>query len=51
MLGVYVLVFIVGMAFCAAAFSSTPIQYRTLVQSVIFLALGAGGFIVGLKKR
>ena len=51
MRGVYVLVFVVGIAFCALAFSSTPVQYRTLVQSIIFLALGAGGLIVGLKKR
>ena len=51
MLFVYVLVFAVGIGFCALAFWTTPVQYRTLVQSLIFLALGAGGFIVGLKKR
>jgi len=50
MLGVYVLVLLVGVGFCYAAFSSSPLQYRTLVQSLIFLALGSGGLIVGLKK-
>jgi dipeptide/tripeptide permease len=51
MLFVYLLVFAVGIFFCALAFWSTPVQYRTLVQSLIFLALGAGGFIVSLRRR
>ena len=29
----------------------TPVQYRTLVQSIIFLALGAGGLIVSLEAE
>jgi len=51
MLFVYVLVFAVGIGFCVLAFWSTPVQFRTLVQSLIFLALGAGGFIVSLRRR
>jgi hypothetical protein len=51
MSGVYALVLSVGVAFCWVAFSSSPIQYRTLVQSIIFLALGSGGLIVSLRGR
>ena len=51
MSAVYVLILLVGVAFCYSAFSSTPVQYRTLVQSIIFLALGAGGLIVGRSRR
>jgi hypothetical protein len=47
---VYVLVLLIGVAFCFSAFSSSPIQYRTLVQSIIFLALGAGGLLVGWRR-
>jgi hypothetical protein len=51
MRGVYVLVLLVGVAFCYVAFSSSPVQYRTLVQSIIFLALGTGGLIVSVVRR
>ncbi len=51
MSGVYALVLLVGVAFCWVAFSSSPIQFRTLVQSIIFLALGSGGLIVSLRRR
>jgi proton-dependent oligopeptide transporter, POT family len=51
MLFVYLGVALVGVAFLALAFLSSPVQYRTLVQSLIFLALGAGGFVVSLKRR
>jgi len=51
MLFVYLLVFAVGIFFCALAFWTTPVQFRTLVQSLIFLALGASGFIVSLRRR
>jgi dipeptide/tripeptide permease len=51
MSGVYALVLLVGIGFFYSAVSSEGAQYRTLVQSLIFLALGAGGLIVGLKKR
>jgi hypothetical protein len=51
MSGVYTLILLVGIAFLYAAISAAPMQYRTLVQSVIFLALGAGGVLVSLKRR
>ena len=51
MSAVYVLVLLIGVAFCYSAFSSSPIQYRTLVQSIIFLALGAGGLLVGRREE
>jgi proton-dependent oligopeptide transporter, POT family len=51
MSGVYALVLLVGIGFFYAAVSAEGAQYRTLVQSIIFLALGAGGLLVGLKKR
>ena len=51
MIGVYTVILLVGVAFCYTAFSSTPVQYRTLVQSIIFLALGAGGLIVVRSRR
>jgi hypothetical protein len=51
MSGVYALILFVGVVFCYTALSSSPMQYRTLVQSIIFLALGAGGLVVSLRKR
>jgi len=48
---VYALILCVGLAFCYFAFSADTIQYRTLVQSIIFLALGTGGLLVGRKER
>jgi hypothetical protein len=46
-----VLIFLIGVAFLFTAVSSSPPQYRTLVQSLIFLALGAGGLAVSLRRR
>jgi dipeptide/tripeptide permease len=43
MRGVYAVVLLVGVAFLYVAFTSTPVQARVAVQSLIFLALGAGG--------
>jgi proton-dependent oligopeptide transporter, POT family len=51
MSGVYALILLVGVGFLYSAVSSEGAQYRTLVQSLIFLALGAGGLIVSLKRR
>jgi hypothetical protein len=48
---VYAAIFLLGGWFLYSAFSVSPVQYRTAVQSVIFLALGAGGFAVTLKSR
>ena len=50
MRGVYILVFLIGAAFCYTAFAGDSIKYRTLVQAIIFLALGIGGFVIGLRK-
>ena len=42
MRGVYVLVLLIGAAFCVNAFAGAQIKYRVLVQAIIFLALGVG---------
>jgi dipeptide/tripeptide permease len=51
MMGVYAAIFFLGAVFLYNAFASSPVQYRTAVQSIIFLALGAGGVAVTLKTR
>jgi len=44
--GVYVLILLLGAAFLYLAFSSSPVQYRTAVQALIFLTVGAGGLVM-----
>ncbi len=51
MAGVYGVIFLLGVFFAWRAFSATPVQYRIAVQSIIFLALGAGGLLVSFKKK
>ena len=51
MLAVYALIFLLGGYFAYRAFSASPVQYRTAVQSIIFLALGSFGFVISLRKR
>jgi multisubunit Na+/H+ antiporter MnhB subunit len=51
MKGVYALIFALGVAFLVYAFAGRAVQYRTAVQAAIFLALGAGGFAIGLRRR
>jgi dipeptide/tripeptide permease len=51
MTGVYAGILLLGVAFLAFAFSTQPPQYRTAVQSVIFLALGGGGLVMNLRKK
>ncbi len=51
MQGVYATVLVVGAAFLYVAFSSTPAQARTAVQAAIFIALGAGGLVVGRRRE
>jgi dipeptide/tripeptide permease len=51
MYGVYGLVLIVGAGFCFVAFTSDPIQYKSAVQSIIFLGLGAGGLMMNRSKE
>jgi dipeptide/tripeptide permease len=48
---VYTLVLLIGVTFCYAAFTADPVQYRTAVQSVIFLALGGGGLVMNRSKE
>ena len=51
MTGVYTLILLLGVAFLVIAFSSQPPQYRTAVQSIIFLALGGGGLVINRRKK
>jgi dipeptide/tripeptide permease len=48
---VYALVFLLGGYFLVVAFSTSPPQYRTAVQALIFLALGAGGLVINAIRR
>jgi dipeptide/tripeptide permease len=47
MRAVYAAILLVGGVFLYVAFSSDPVQARTAVQAAIFIALGAGGLLVG----
>jgi proton-dependent oligopeptide transporter, POT family len=51
MTGVYALILALGVTFLVVAFSSHPPQYRTAVQSIIFLALGGGGLGTNLRRK
>ncbi len=46
---VYALIGLLGLAFLVYGVSAQPVQYRTIVQAVIFLALGIGG--MGVNRR
>ena len=49
---VYSLIGLLGVAFLVLGLTADPAQIRTVVQSLIFLALGLGGIIInrrGLK--
>ena len=49
---VYALVLLIGVVgFGYSAFVADPVQYRTAVQSVIFLALGGGGLVMNRPKE
>jgi dipeptide/tripeptide permease len=48
--GVYGLVLLLGAFFLWAAFSTTPAQYRTAVQAIIFLAIGGGGLLMNRRS-
>jgi len=50
MILVYALILCLGLAFALTALMGKPIQYRTLVQAIIFLAMGSGGLMVALRK-
>jgi dipeptide/tripeptide permease len=48
---VYAAVLLLGGVFLRIAFSSTPVQARTAVQAAIFIALGAGGLLMGRSRE
>jgi dipeptide/tripeptide permease len=51
MMVIYLLLLVVGVLFLrSAVFGGSEISYKTLVQAVIMLLLGAGGMVVSLKK-
>jgi dipeptide/tripeptide permease len=51
MRGVYAVILLLGAGFLLAAFSSTPVQPRVVVQASIFIALGLGGLAMGRAAR
>nr|WP_320131341.1 MFS transporter [uncultured Holophaga sp.] len=51
MIAVYVLILALGIGFATTALRSTPADFRTLIQSLIFLAMGGGGLVVTLRSR
>ncbi len=51
MAGVYVLLILVGIYFFYTSAFGETIKYRTMVQAIIMLVLGAGGAVISLKHR
>ena len=52
MLAIYVLLLVAGVLFLRSSlFGGAEISYKTLVQAVIMLLLGAGGTLVSLKRN
>ncbi|HXG00997.1 MAG TPA: hypothetical protein VNL69_09425, partial [Bacteroidota bacterium] len=52
MLAIYsVLVLVGGWFFYTAALRGETVSYKTIVQSVIMLLIGAGGMVVSLNRR
>ena len=51
MLGIYALLLGAGLLFLRSSlFGGSEISYKTLVQAVIMLLLGAGGMAVSLRR-
>jgi len=46
---VYGLIILLGTVFLAVGLGAAPLQYRTVVQALIFIALGAGGIVVNRR--
>jgi POT family proton-dependent oligopeptide transporter len=46
---VYGLIILLGVAFLAVGLGASPVQYRTVVQALIFVALGGGGLVVNRR--
>ena len=52
MFGVYSVIGVAGIFFLIqAVFLAEQIQWKTLVQSLIMLALGGGGILISLKGK
>jgi dipeptide/tripeptide permease len=51
MYGVYAVILLLGLVFLSLAFTSSPPQYRTAVQALIFLALGTGGLVMNGERK
>ncbi len=51
MYAVYSLLALLGGYFMWSALSESPIVYRVLVQAVIFVAIGASGLAISLRRR
>ncbi len=52
MLGIYVLLLVAGLLFLRSAlWGGAEVSYKTMVQAVIMLLLGAGGTTVSVKSR
>ncbi len=51
MIVVYSVILALGGAFLTVALSASPVQIRTLVQSLIFILLGGGGLAISLRGR
>jgi hypothetical protein len=45
----YGLIALLGAGFLVLGLSASPVQYRTVVQALIFLALGAGGIAINRR--
>ena len=48
---VYAVISLVGVGFLAMALAASPVQIKTVVQSLIFIALGGGGLLVNRRAR
>jgi len=48
---VYGLIALLGAAFLVMGLSASPVQTRTVVQAVIFLALGVGGILINRRAQ
>lgn len=51
MVGVYAAIALLGVAFLAVGIHASPVQWKTVVQSVIFIALGGCGIAISLARR
>jgi dipeptide/tripeptide permease len=51
MYGVYALLMTLGMDFAWSAIAESPIQYRTVVQAVLFVVIGVGGLVMNFRRR